>query len=236
MGESSTAVGLSNYRFGADIVLPIPPDAHSFAGFRKWVLSDTVPEKLRIAYIHGTIYVDMSNESIQTHVAVKTEVYKTLPNLMDELDLGEFYSDGVLVSNEEAEVSNNPDGVAVLWETIESGRIRFNKRKDREIEIIGTPDWIMEVISDSSVAKDTRKLRRAYHKAEIPEYWLIDARGNDIDFQILLWRKSGYIAVPSKNGWQTSRVFGRGFRLRRERNRRGAWNYFLLVKPHEIVM
>jgi len=48
-----------------------------------------------------------------------------------------------------------------------------------------------------------------------------------------MWRKTGYAATPHKDGWQNSKVFGRAFRLIRERNRRGAWNYSLLVKSEQ---
>ena len=78
--------------------------------------------------------------------------------------------------------------------------------------------------------KDRDDLRQAYHKAEIREYWLIDARGEDIVFHILYWRKAGYEAAPSKDGWLTSRVFQRQFRLTRKLDRRGAWKYRLQVK------
>jgi Uma2 family endonuclease len=37
------------------------------------------------------------------------------------------------------------------------------------MELEGTPDWVLEVVSQSSVAKDTKWLRESYHKAGIPE-------------------------------------------------------------------
>jgi Uma2 family endonuclease len=98
---------------------------------------------------------------------------------------------------------------------------------NREIGIEGSPDWVLEIVSAWSVEKDTRDLRRAYHAAHIREYWLIDARGEDIHFQVLHWRKSGYAAAPNKDGWSASRVFQRQFRLTRQPDRRGAWKYRL---------
>ena len=59
---------------------------------------------------------------------------------------------------------------------------------------------------------------------------MIDARGPEVLFPILLWRKAGYVPAPVRDGWQRSRVFGRSFRLTRKRDRRGAWRYRLLVK------
>ena len=111
--------------------------------------------------------------------------------------------------------------------------MRFVKRKGKEgqyIEIEGAPDWVMEVVSDSSVTKDKKELRGSYHKAGIREYWLIDARGKEIDFQILVWRKKAYAAAPSEGGWQFSPVFGRFFRLTRKRDADGDWLYRLDVR------
>jgi hypothetical protein len=74
-------------------------------------------------------------------------------------------------------------------------------------------------------------LREKYHRANVSEYWLIDARGPKIDFQILLHEPTGYVPAPKRAGWQLSRVFGRSFRLTRRRDRLGSWEYTLHVKP-----
>ncbi len=89
---------------------------------------------------------------------------------------------------------------------------------------------MLEIVSNSSVSKDKRKLRQAYHQAGIREYWLIDARGDELEFQILHWRKKGYLAAPRQDGWQRSQVFGRSFQLSRTRDRRGNWRYELAVR------
>jgi Uma2 family endonuclease len=211
-------------------ILAIPNDVHTLAGFRRWVHSKAFPEKLRAHFIRGNVYVDMSQQELQTHVLVKSAIFGVLPALVVEDDLGEFYPEGPLLTNKVANISTNPDGLAILWETIEARRVRFVKTRAGETEIQGSPDWILEVISRSSVRKDKKDLRLAYHVAKIPEYWLVDARGENIDFQIVEWRKNGYLPVAVDGGWQASRVFGREFQLVRKRNRRGAWQYTLLVR------
>ncbi len=208
----------------------IPRDVHTLAGFRSWMLSDDCPEKLRACYLQGKVYLDMSKEEIRSHALVKIEVGGVLRNLNVEVDFGYLFIDGVLIVNLAAKVSNNPDGVAVLWRSLKRGHVRFLAKRGRETEIIGSPDWVMEILSDSSVAKDTIKLRHLYQRAKIGEYWLIDARGEEIDFQILHWRKAGYMTAPIMGGWQYSRVFGRSFRLVRRRDRLGSWTYRLLMK------
>ncbi len=205
-----------------DGLLHVPRQAHTLSGFRAWVLSDEFPEKLKVTFLNGEVYLDMSKEEIRTHALVKTEVTRVLANLIQELDLGDLYINGVLVTNIEAKVSNNPDAVAVFWPSLESGQVRYLSRNNREMEIVGTPDWVLEIVSDSSVVKDTQQLRQTYHQAGIREYWLIDARGPAISFQVLHWRQKGYAAAINQDGWVRSRVFGRLFRLRRQTDRRGA--------------
>ena len=55
-----------------------------------------------------------------------------------------------------------------------------------------------------TVQKDTKRLREAYHRAGVPEYWLVDARGQEIVFQILIWQKEDYVAADKQRGWQWS--------------------------------
>ncbi len=215
-------------------LLHIPRGVNTLAGFRDWVLSEDFPEKVRATFVDQEVYLDMTMEELETHASVKAETSRVLMNENVKLDRGKFYLDGVMVTNEEAGVSNNPDAVAISWESLKAGRVRLVSRRfgsTKILEINGSPDWIMEIVSDSSVFKDTVELRRAYHRAKIGEYWLIDARGPEISFQILLWRKTGYVAAPAKDGWVHSRYFGRRFRLTRKRGRAALLEYALLVKP-----
>src|SRR5262249_38904237 len=84
--------------------LHIPASAATLTGFRAWAKSDELPEKLRVAFIQGEIYLEMSNEELETHVVVKDELIRVLKTLNRELKLGRFYGDGVLVTNEVADV------------------------------------------------------------------------------------------------------------------------------------
>src|SRR4051812_19313081 len=100
----------------------------------------------------------MSPEELESHNKVKSEVGRVLCNLNEGLDLGEFYGDGTLVTNEAADLSTEPDDTFVTWESFEAGRVRLTPREDgpgQFIELQGAPDWVLEVVSRSSVAKDT---------------------------------------------------------------------------------
>ncbi|HEV3262837.1 MAG TPA: Uma2 family endonuclease [Gemmataceae bacterium] len=212
----------------------IPVSAHTLAGFRAWALSEQFPERGRISFIDQEIFIDMSPEELETHVKVKGEMGRVLLNLDKRRKAGQFYPDGTLVSNEAANLSTEPDATFVTWKSLRSKRVRLVPREGVEgqyIELEGTPDWILEIVSRHSVRKDTKQLRERYHRAGIGEYWLIDARGEQVHFQILVRGETDYEAAPSRGSWQVSPVFGRRFRLVRHRGQLGLWEYTLQVKP-----
>ncbi len=176
----------------------------------------------------------MSPEETETHNKVKSEISYGIMKINKERDIGEFYSDGTLVTNEEAELSTEPDGTFVKWASFDAGRVRLLPRTDRPgefVELIGTPDCVLEVVSRSSLTKDTLELRDAYHRAGIPEYWLVNALYDELDFQILRRRRDRYVAVSPRDGWLRSPVFGCRFHLERRRNRRNRWTYTLHSAP-----
>jgi Uma2 family endonuclease len=212
----------------------IPAIATTHAGFRAWATSDAFPEKLRASYINEEIVIDMSPEELETHNKVKTTVVGAMDLLNRRLDLGELFSDRTLVSNRVAKLSTEPDATFVSWSSFEAGRVRLvpqKKRPGKYIELEGTPDWVLEVVSQSSVVKDTEWLRESYHRAGIPEYWLVDARFDEVSFQILRYRRDRYATTAARGGWHRSQVFGHSFRLERRKNRMGRWTYTLGVTP-----
>jgi Uma2 family endonuclease len=176
----------------------------------------------------------VSPEELESHNKVKTTTVSSIDSLNAELDLGELFSDRTLVTNFATGLSTEPDATFVSWASFEANRVRLVPRKNRPeqyIELEGTPDWVMEVVSQSSVQKDTQELRDLYHRAGVSEYWLIDARFDEVSFQILRRRRDRYVAVKPQNGWHFSTVFGRSFRLERKKNRLGRWRYTLEVAP-----
>src|SRR4051812_29184811 len=91
---------------GDDFTLPVPPSVFEIEGFRAWATADDFPERLRVTFLNGEIILDMSNEEINSHVAVKTAIGGVLYPLVKAEKLGKFYGDGVLFSHPEAGVSN----------------------------------------------------------------------------------------------------------------------------------
>lgn len=103
-------------------------------------------------------------------------------------------------------------------------------KEDGYVEHEGTPDMVLEVVSDSSVEKDNELLMDLYWKAGIREYWLVDARGERIEFQILRHTARGYVATRASGGWRKSAVFGKSFRLTRQLDDLGHPDFTLDVK------
>ena len=214
-------------------VVRIPTSAATLDGFRAWITSDEFPERTRATFLGTEILIDMSPEEFETHVVVKYEVARVLLNLIREQRIGRFYGDGSLVTNEGADLSTEPDGTFVTFDTFRSGRARLIPREGypgQFLELEGTPDWVLEVISLSSVRRDSVVLRDAYYRAGVPEYWVIDARAETIDLHILLHDAEGYAEVVPNDSWSCSRVFNREFRLDRTPDELGLWDYTLHVR------
>jgi Uma2 family endonuclease len=210
----------------------IPAEAHSFAGFRSWSHSDQFPERGRIDYLAGEIEVDMSPEKLYTHGAVKTAVGARLHVLVAERDLGTVYIDRTRVASPSAELSVEPDITVVLWSSLEAGRLReipsvIGSEGDY-VELEGPPDLVVEIVSDSSVRKDTRRLPPLYAAAGVPELWLVDARRDDLRFDIHQLVAGSYQRLtPDADGWIVSPLLGRSVRLTRHRTPFNRWAYEL---------
>lgn len=211
----------------------VPQSAHTLAGFREWATCNDFPERGRISFIDNELQIDMSPERDDTHNQVKGEVYIVVGGVNRAEKLGRFFYDRMLLTNRAANISTEPDALFVTRATMQSGKLRRVPRGDLPqgaLELEGAPDWVMEVVSPSSVRKDKQQLRERYWLAGIAEYWLIDALGERLEFNILVAGASGYTEAPVVNGWQHSPVFGRSFKLDRERDDLGDWVYTLSVK------
>src|SRR5205807_586516 len=105
--------------------LEIPVWVTDLESFRRWIHSDDIPEDLRIWWLKGKVWIDMSKKQIFTHVRVKTKLTMTLGLLAEQEQLGMYLTDGVLLSNFAADISGNPDGLFLSNATLESDRIRL---------------------------------------------------------------------------------------------------------------
>ncbi len=211
------------------------PTIHNLAEFRRWALSDDFPQRGRIDYIAGKIEVDMSPEDYYTHGKLKSRVANEIINRVDELDLGDTLIAETRISDVPADLSAEPDVVVITYQAFDESRVRLipkaSGEEGRFVEVEGGPDLVVEIVSDSSVKKDTVRLPKAYFLAGVREYWLIDARGEELSFQLLRRGSAAFEPTPTDaDGYQRSEVLDAHYRLDRSRHKRGHWVYQLRLK------
>lgn len=213
--------------------LRIPADAHTFEGFWRWVESGEFPESGRIDFLAGEIDLDMSPEDLYTHGAVKVAILRKLADLILDTGLGDVQADRSRFRSPFVEITTEPDIVVVFRESIESGRARLipaggRKSPDRIQAFEGAVDLVVEIVSDSSVGKDLKRLPPFYARAGARELWLVDARGADLRFDVFSLEDGTYVPVPpDADGWHRSPRLGHSFRLQRFQRPPFPWSYRL---------
>ncbi len=211
--------------------LAVPAWVSDLESFRRWIDDRSVPEKARTWFYAGEVWVDMSKEQVFSHVLVKTKIAAALTALVDTDRLGMYLVDGVRLSHPGADLSVRPDGMFVGNTTLASGSVKLVEgMEEGYLELEGTPDMVLEVVSPTSVRKDKVLMRRAYWTADIPEYWLVDARQAPLTFEILLRKPRGYVPARKREGWARSPVFGKSFRLVQGTGPLGHPNYTLEMR------
>ncbi len=212
--------------------LEIPAAAHSLSAFRGWVHSDRFPEDGRIDFLAGNIEVDMSPEDLFTHGTVKTTIAAELHALVAGEDLGLVFVDRARLTAPEAGLSAEPDVLVLLWDSLENGHAQLVPAKSQDtgryVEIQGAADVVVEIVSDGSVRKDTERLPPLYAASGTRELWTVDARGDQLVFEIDSLKEEAYLRQQrDSGGWVRSPALDRLLRLRRFRGRHGSWRYEL---------
>jgi Uma2 family endonuclease len=209
----------------------VPESARTLDGFRQWAVSDEFPESGKVSYLAGELFIDMSPETFYTHNQVKAEISGVLQRLVKQLKIGKFCPDRLLITSDKGDLSTEPDATFLSNARLRSGEVRLIPRpKGREgIEMRGSPDWVLEIVSDTSVHKDTVRLLKLYFRANVREYWLVDARGESLEFTIYRRGRTAFKPVPAVRGWLPSDVFSRRFQLIREPDEFGGWEFTLKV-------
>ena len=212
----------------------IPAWVDDLESFRRWAHSDEFPEHGSFSYLNGEIWVDLSMEELFSHNQVKGEFTAVLGAIAKLLQLGYFICDRMLLSYPTVNLSTEPDGCFCFWETVKSGRLRFIPgAQGGYMELEGSPDMVLEIVSRGSVKKETERLRELYWRAGITEYWLVDARGEAPRFDIFRHAKDGYVPTEPQDGWLFSTVFGQAFKLTHETDPLGYPLYKLQRRPLE---
>lgn len=210
--------------------LDVPHWVHDLESFRTWVRADDFVCNGWVSYLNGEIWVDLSMEELFTHNQVKTAYAYAIMHLLKDWPKGIFVGDRMLLTNVAANLGSEPDGLFAFWDTLQSGRLSTIAGAEGFTELSGSADMVLEVVSKYSVRKDTVLLRDLYYKANIPEFWLVDARGSEPRFDILRHTEQGYIAVEPAGGWLMSPIFQREFQLVKGANPLGNPQFVVNVK------
>lgn len=195
--------------------IAIPADLVDLDSYCRWATSDEFPQRGKFSYLRGTIWVDLTMETAYTHNQIREAIGRILGQLIFDAKLGRFFPDGMFLRNTAADLATEPDGMFVSYDAFRSGRVKgIEREKPDFLEFEGTPDMVLEVVSDTSVQKDTQELRELYWRAGISEYWLVDARADSPRFDLLRHGRKGYVSTRKQaEGWLPSNVFGRSFQL-----------------------
>ena len=131
------------------------------------VARDDFPRRGRIDYVSGQIEIDMSPEDLFMHSTPKTEIAMGIYARVKQMETGgEVFVDRTRITCPTADLSVEPDIVYISHQTLDSEKIKLvpkaSEEPDRYIEIEGPPDLVVEIVSDSSEGKDTRRLPTAY--------------------------------------------------------------------------
>jgi Uma2 family endonuclease len=205
-----------------------PEYVHDLDTFRRWVTSDDFPEKARVAYLDGKFWVDLPMERAE-HNSCKKEFINVLSGLVKAEESGLDFIDGMLLSNLEISLSTVPGYMFISTESLESGRAKLVRGND-SVEVIGSPDMTLEVVSPTSVEKDTVDLRRLYWEAGVKEYWLVDSREHSFAFDILRRGPAKFLTTRKHQGWIKSQVFDREFKLTRKIGKHGMTKFILHIR------
>lgn len=196
--------------------LHVPVWINDLDSFRKWTLSDEFSDEGEIAFLGGLLWVDPSMER-DIHNQIKTAITVILFSLVQAGRLGRFYGDKMRLVHPEAELSTEPDALFVGTESLQRQRLQLQQGGE-SLELLGSPDMVLEVVSPTSIQKDTVHLLRLYHLAGVREYWLVNPLGEQLDFRIYRHTAKKFTQVRSQGGWLRSTLFDKSFRLNVETN------------------
>lgn len=210
----------------------IPVGINDLASFRRWADSELYPSRGKFSYFEGQLWVDLTMEQLFTHNQVKTKLTAALSQIVDAENSGYLFSDGVRLSNPPADLSSEPDSVFVSFAAIQGGKVRLVRGQiGGYVELEGSPELVVEIVSPSSVRKDTEILRELYANAGVAEYWLIDARTTSPSLQVLELKEGAYQPSSQSTDHQNSQVLSRQIALIQDTDPLGHPRYQFRITP-----
>src|SRR5262245_44709545 len=180
--------------------LRIPSWVDDFPAFRRWIRSEDFPDHGWYSHLGGELWVDVSMEKVW-HNQIKGVIAIVVGGLVLAEKLGRYFHDRMFLTNLEAGISTEPDGMFVSRNALKAGRVSLLEGEE-SLEVIGTPDMTLEVVSPTTLHKDTVVLREQYWQAGVAEYWLVrQLPDSSFDLEILRHTTAGYVPVRKSRGW-----------------------------------
>jgi Uma2 family endonuclease len=189
----------------------VPFSVQDLDSFRCWSLSDDFPDRGNISFLNNQLWVDLSPEGF-VHNQIKFAIFAALFQVIRQKRLGRAYADGMRLVHPEAGLSTEPDAMFASLIAFQQQQVQLPQGED-SLELIDSPDMVLEVVSPTSVEKDTIRVVKLYHKARVREYWLVNPFGDVLDFKIYRYAARKFTEVRPNRGWHLSEVFGHSFRL-----------------------
>ena len=222
-------------RIVAATELNVPAGIGDLDSFADWVTSGGLPDDFagEVAWIDGTLEVDMNGGDIFDHESPKSEVGIVVGYRVRSLGIGATLQDGALYAVGGADLGCIPDVTVVLDASVESGRARVVHTKSGAArKVVGPPDIAVEVVSPSSPEKDTVELFAAYFTAGITEYWVVDARDGRSSLTIFTRGEGRHAAAAvDSDGFQRSDILKASYRLRRREAKASLATFSLDERP-----
>lgn len=230
--ESGSTKARSKSPYAGDILIDelvrIPHWVRDVDSFRRWAFSDDFPEHGQFAFLGDKLWVDLSMET-NFHSQIKTVITIVVGSIVLKEALGFFYADKMLLTQRAISLAREPDAMFVSNARFEKGLAAL-KKGDQSMEVSGSADMALEVISTSSVDKDRTDLMKLYAKAGIPEYWLVDSTAETPELEIYRLVSGKYVAARKTGGWVKSHVFSRSFRLTSRKDTKDVSHFNLETK------
>ena len=171
---------------------------------KKYTYSDylTWPEDMRYEIIDGTIH-DMTPAPSRKHQAVSRNLVLQLHNYFRDRPCEVYYApfDVRLPRGKE----NDSDIDTVVQPDIS---VICDKKKLDEAGCRGAPDFIIEIQSPSTAAKDLREKLDLYEKHGVKEYWVVSPEQEIVmSFTLSSRKRYGKPAVFTKEETARSDIF-----------------------------
>lgn len=191
--------------------LTVPVWVNDLESFRRWSHTEEFPTDAKVLYFDGNILVDDSMERL-LHTIVKAAISRSIGNWSEQHLPGIVCIDKMRFMHKRANLSSEPDVVFITDESLTDGTALVEDG-DASLEIEGSPDLVVEIVSPSSKYKDEDILRKKYWQAGVKEYWIADSRKTPT-LTILKRNGKKFVTVAADaTGWLRSGVLKAQCRL-----------------------